>query len=516
MSFLAAIAVDKRQNYILSADKLQEMVGASNLIAATVKKAETLCGDGQVRMVRPVSGEIWVRAENLSVLQDFLFRLRSQLVAADCLTVTFAVVKEKGKPADSFLDLEKELQRQKSNRIASDGTPSSPYFARCRIQPELPANRWQPADRDNRRKLVSNSAARRRKAAGEDPLGPALAAPYQQPEQMRDMASGQENSYVAFIKADVDGLGSMQLTADWNAAGGTLGKSVYDVVKEFSQTIEQNVKLAVDRAIDSRVRPCYQGRIDPVLRLVQAGDDLWLICRREFALPFAAECGTQFTALCRENPVIQAVIQGKEITLSFGVLFAKQGFPLDRQLDLAEELLAGAKARRKTAKSDRDGYIDYFWLDSTGYEGIAAARRHGGGYQLPGAVNPGELGTFRLYTRPWTLAQTGQMLKAAEALKILPARKLHQLSRLLRLGGEFTRVALHQWYAELRTTEQEAVSRALGDLPEPFGIKVMDIYSEDGELPSGPWHKAPHDGIMQTALHELFELTEILAVGVGE
>jgi hypothetical protein len=511
MSFLAAIAVDKRQHYILSADKLQEMVGASHLIAGTVRKAQSLCVPGRVQMVRPVSGEIWVRATNLSDLQCFLFQLRSELVTNDWLNVTFALIEDNGAPGDAFKALEQELQRQKANRISADGAPASPFFARCRIQPELPANHWKPGRDDSRRMLVSRGAAHRKEAAEAEHTDHPLTAPYRRPEQMKHMACGQENSYIALIKADVDGLGGMQMNANWERAAGALDRSVYEVVKEFARAIEQNVKSAVQHAIELRVLPHYLRGFYPVLPLVQAGDDLWLICRREFALQFAAECGARFTALCSDNPVINRVTNDQTVTLSFGVLFAKQGFPLDRQLDLADELLAGAKACRRRNTAGTAGYIDYLWLESSGYEGIHAARQEGGGYLLPGDAHAGGARSYRLCTRPWTLAHTEQMLKAAEPLKKLPTGKLHQLPRILRLGGEFTSIALHEWYSDLRKEEQEALSTALAALPEPFRLKLSNIYSENGKPPSGPW--VDDQGIFQTALLELVELTEILTAG---
>lgn len=494
MSYLAAIAVDKRQHYILSADRLQEMIGASELIASTVTHATQACGAG-VEMVRPVSGEIWVRADDLAKLRSFLFQLRRQLVESEEMQVTFAVIEEPPDPKEAFVAIEHELQRQKANRETADGAPSSPFFARCNIQPELPPNIWRPND-DRGRKLISKAAHHKRVAARKRAHANPAPKPYKEPTQMQHLAASQANSYVALLKSDVDGLGKIQIDAPWSEVGRQFNIGAHEVVRQFTGKIEDAVQEAV-KAASANLPPA---EFYPLLPLVQAGDDLWLVARREIALQFAVDCGAEFSRMCRDE-LVRAVTRGRPLTLSFGVLFAKKGFPMDRQLDLADELLAIAKKRRHDANLE-EGYLDYFWLDSAGYEGVAAARQQAE-YILPLDLDVlgGGSQPYRLHTRPWTLAQTQKFLDAAGELEKLPARKLHQLAPILQMGGEFTRVGLQQWRNGLRGTETEALLDALQTLPAEFGSNLIE----------GAWR--PTDRYFETALVELVELREILASG---
>src|SRR6266542_996719 len=88
-SYLAIVEVDQRQSYILRADKLREMLGASRLIEETVEIAKNSIGPG-VKLIWPVSGVIWLTSSDIPALTESLDKIRRGLHRAG-LSATFGV-----------------------------------------------------------------------------------------------------------------------------------------------------------------------------------------------------------------------------------------------------------------------------------------------------------------------------------------------------------------------------------------------------------------------------------------
>ncbi len=535
MPYLAAIAVDRRQSFILSSDKLQEMKGASRLIEESLSRAKELAKPPEIEVVRPVSGEVWVLAQDLDRLRDYLWRLRAQLVEQLDLSVTFSVVPYNPvaphDPSDGLKtkggQLEEVLRVWKNNRLAEDGSPASPLFARCRIQPERPANYWfghDPKDLEPRRKLLGYGAHIRRERPSEywkqiKQRVPS-ASDWKEPREMQDLKASEGDSYVAFIKADVDDLGSIQRDLDWDDLAKRRNCRSTDVLHGFSEAIDDAVKNAVYDTMKQLARPvpANKGEHFPFLPLVLAGDDVWILCRRNLALKFAVLAGKRFreSAHNEKDERLSGIPDRQNLSISFGVLFAKQGYPIDQQLAMAEQLLESAKEHRKGLPKDKQGCLDYFWLASSAREQVDEARREGGGYRYSD-VQSSEEKQVKLFSAPWTLEEAEQVLDAADQIRRLPKGKLRQLEGILRLGGPLTKLALHRWWSHLRETERTHLKAAFSDpktgspkLPARLSLKEEDFQSKDGSLPRGPWNS---DGT--TVLLDLVEIAEITGKGDG-
>lgn len=508
MGYLAAIAVDRRQNFILGSDKLREMMGASRMIEASVKEAEALAGEkrfgGSVTVIRPVSGEVWVSSGDLPKLAEYLRDLRAKLVGELRMSVTFAVINEDG--TKSFRaacnELEQALREQKSNRAGQDGTPHLPLFARCRVQPDQTANVWSPDAARNdewRRDLVSKGSEIRLEKAKD--YWPELAKEFPDllrfkkhdwPKQLSDLATNESDSYIAFIKGDVDALGSVQMKFDWNGLGGDPKETLEKFSRAIATTVRKAVFAGMAEALGTQIFRQF-----PFLPLVMAGDDIWILADRRFALPFAIRAGQEFARLARESEDITRVTG--ELSISFGVLFAKQGYPIDQQLDLADEILKSAKKFRKHG-ANPGGCIDYFWLASSGRGRLKKAREEGAGYFY---TRERQKKQIALFTRPWTLDDAGKIQECAMKMSELPRNKLRQLDSILRFGGELTGLAMHNWWSRLTLGEQRDLNAALAQLPKHLQPPAP-LFFDGGKLPV-----TFKDN--RTVLLELAELGEIAA-----
>jgi hypothetical protein len=517
--FLAAVEVDQRQRFILEADKLQEMLGASRIIGESMHAAEqAVKRHPEVRLAWRVSGVQWLLADDLGALGKCLWEIRQGLLEDLSLSASFAIVEwEDGTPFKAATGaLELRMREKKDAKCGEDGSPASPWFAQCRLQPHKPANVWVPDKKaaiDERRRLVSAEADLRRKKAkayrAEWKAKFSFSGFYEDPEDFEDFVESDADSYIALVKADVDGMGRLLAQLDWDKLANSLGVDAPAAALSFSGAVDRCVRESLAESVNSITETAKKVEQPfPILPIVVAGDDLWVLARKSKAYAFALEMGTQFACKARDDGTLKAALEvsglaGKDLTFSFGILFAKQGYPFDAQLDLAEELVHSAK---KLRRSQTEGCLDFQWLESSGRETVEEARRQGYEYREAGAGAP----TYRLYTRPWTLSDARSMREAAEALGKagIARRKLHQLGDILRMGGDLSLLAIHQWWSRLERSEQSELVKALAMMPEPWKVASAQLAGVEGKLPLGPWRK--NGDAHECALLELVELAEIL------
>jgi len=121
MAFIAAIEIDKRQQIIVAADKMKEMLGGSWTIAETRKLAETLVPQGAgVTLIKVASGDIWMRAEELVDLETCLWQFRQKIVYELGLPCSFAIVEERSRspiPALNYPSLFARLKMRRAERL---------------------------------------------------------------------------------------------------------------------------------------------------------------------------------------------------------------------------------------------------------------------------------------------------------------------------------------------------------------------------------------------------------------
>jgi hypothetical protein len=487
--YLASLEVDQRQRLILQADKLQEMLGASRLIEQTVEVARRiLAAREDIKLVTPVSGVLRFQAADLQELGQFLWELRLEIVEKLHLPSTFTIQAAKDLFKPSVDGLEERVRGNKDAKTGEVSRPASPLFAQCQIQPHLSANIWTPKDWRNtdkrRRSLVSHESEQR-----EDQAGETFSEQFQNfaalqefrkkhassvwnvlPKEFADLATGSEDSYVAFVKADGDGMGRLLMQLDWDKLRPGAGA---DACREFSEAVERclndSTKTAVDEVTNGREYSKHNRF--PVAPLVRAGEDYWIVCRRNLAFPLAIALGNAYAELASTGIIEEARsgvadLKDERLTLSFGILFAKQGFPFEAQLHMAEALVKSAKRFRSQHQPEpgkKTGCLDYYWLESSAREDVIEYR------DSTLRIRDGA-GEFLLYTTPWTLPEAQSFWNAAEKLKSakFPSRKLKQLETILRLGADFSDLAFEQWRRMLRQGEWESLVAALKLLPARF------------------------------------------------
>jgi len=512
--YLALVEVDQRQNFILRADKLREMLGASQLIGETIPIAKGSLNHG-VKLIWGVSGVLWLTSEELFPLKETLGKIRREFRVRG-LSATFAIGDYTDSSLDSALkELQKRMRILKNAKSGEDASPRSPFFAQCSIQGQLSANQWWPERPQTRRRLISDDSAVRLREGDEYRRNKHIAELQKKYKgKLEDfddlvLSDSSSDSYISLCKADVDALGRLLLKVNWaDLAEALTGSpdgvpcSPEEAADRFSHALCTVIEGAVWPTIEklvARDRNAGDHKKDtclPILPLVVAGDDIWILCRRDMAFPLAVHLSRYFEETAAKNEVLQTAIRlfqpQEPLSLSFGLLFAKKGFPFDAQLELAEELERGAKTYRRELEL-KSGCIDYHWLESSGRETIERARE--AGYSIPDAND-----TFWLITRPWTVRDGEKMLEAAHLMLKIPRRKRHQLDTILRYGAQLSDLAYVRWLRGLTGNERNGFNSVLAAIPE-------HLRPADG----GPWFFDRGKPCYKSCLAELAQLAEVVA-----
>jgi hypothetical protein len=284
-------------------------------------------------------------------------------------------------------------------------------------------------------------------------------------QELKDLVG---SGYLALIHADGNGVGS--------GAGKPEGKRA-----EFFHRNRVLLRRAVQKAIDAHC-PDDEG-LAPLLPLMLGGDDLLLVCRAETAMPFVV---TLCEALASFQP---ESIDGFELTLGVGVVFAKHTIPIYRVHEVAEQLAGSAKRRFRglqDAGAKGRSVVDWAVYSTAWVDDPEEVRRRD---WLRGKGDDARV----LSQRPVDVLGEGLgtlqgLVLATSKLENAPRTQLRYLVDQLPRGRSLSELA----FAELSKEARGALDEA--------GVKT-------------PWRRTPNNGPWLTELLDLVEIAEIARLG---
>jgi hypothetical protein len=477
MPYLASVEVDQRQTFIHQADTLQEIVGASKLISYSVKLGRDISAKHPgVEVVWPVSGVLRLLGNNRDELAHCVAELRDA-IEADGLAVSASLIERTADYDADLFDLERRVRKWKDSKTGAVAVPTLPYFAPCGIQPQLYAQHWRESCQAGRRELLSwQSKTRRDRRNERDPefYWGLHMDEFAIPEDFDDLVISESDSYIALIKADVDGLGRLLSDLRFESVKKHRNDTAENIGREFTEhlwvMLRSSVQEAFNQLYTRTKNACY-----PFRPLVVAGDDLLILSQRHLALELAAGIAHDYAVRAAQDSFLQeafaacGLTRDEPVTLSCGVLFLKKGFPFDAAAEMAEDLVRSAKDYRRSL-AFKEGCVDFHWLASSGRERITDCRCAGERYVDSNGIENA------LYTRPWTLSAVGPFVEAARMLADFPRRKLKQLDTIVRLDGSLAELAYEQWWSGLTSSERSDFSRAFGVIEWPAGSGRPDLW----------------------------------------
>ncbi len=353
--YLYGASIQGIQDFIFKTNKLAEIVGASELVEqiCTQKFLEvSKLNEDNVAILQIAAGnvkcEFTDEAKLASVVRNFPFEVQKM---APGITISQAVVEIEG---DDYLqNLEEKLKVQR-NKISKPLEIGFMGLERARrtgdIAFEIIKNEFiDEATYIKKQVTIASSKEFEneksketlfRKIAGFDVKNADIAF------NIEDITASGENSWIAVIHADGNGLGQILQQKGKEISANNKNKA-------FSKAIEEATKKAVQRVFkelieDTKSEWNKDGKYRyPIRPVVLGGDDLTVIIRADLALDFTNKFLRYFEEISKTEFASLKIAGIEGLSACAGIAFVKNSYPLHYALDLAEELCKDAKKKVK-------------------------------------------------------------------------------------------------------------------------------------------------------------------------
>jgi hypothetical protein len=365
--YLVAAEADRIQDLVFGPSRLREVVGASQLLSGFCQEVHEelmnpkqygldesdilVCGGGsfRVRFSDPQRAEAFCR----ELPDDYYRRTGATLTVAKEI-----IGYEPGGFQQACEDAHQSLRRAKAKRRATGASSQLPLVAVCASCGVGMAAKHEVLGTDvpNERPNYVCSACRGKSKARDrltflEPFEKATYAALgeeSQPCVTMTEAIGELDArhYVAYLKADVNGFGTLFQACRNEQDLKDLSQFVADAMP---LSLSKPAAQVVERAREvRRHRQGIEHRRLPVLPLIMAGDDCFILLPAPWAIDFAQRfCATFSQQLTDKATNLGLLDHGQRVTISAAVVICKQGYPHKLAHHRAERLLADAKHHAK-------------------------------------------------------------------------------------------------------------------------------------------------------------------------
>lgn len=313
---------------------------------------------------------------------------------------------------------------------------------------------------------------------------------HKRPDDFSSIAgSSRRSGYIALIYADGNNMGRVVRRLDTPGSYRSLAHGVDELLSRVTYiSLMKQVRQRPDR---------------PLFELLMAGgDDLMLVCAADCAFPVVLDLVEGFE---KYSPPLLGIIEseswvksrsrppigGREaidfLSLSVGVVVAREDFPMAAMRDLAASLQKRAKQRSFEAQGR--GAVDFMVVTGPGSRSVEWLREEV--LTQRGFAFPPEEGQYRLTRRPYLAPELRALLEHARGLKEVrfPPGQLHTM---------FQAVFESPSQASLVTVQ------ALGRLRARPREKLLEFFQQAGCNVPYPWRE--RDGYRDTPLVDLVEI----------
>lgn len=323
--YLYGASVQGIQGFIFQTNKLEDIVGASELVERACTKVFDEFREDNREPILNAAGNVKYEFHSEAALRKAVLLYPKRVMEeAPGITVSQAVVEYNDENFDKAVnELESRLRAQR-NRQAKSLTMGCMAMERSR-KTGLPAVKKDKGDyvdegTDAKRQAADNESLFK-KLHGEDTC-------FKRVLNLNQLTD--KNDWIAIIHADGNGLGEIVSKI-----------KEPEKLSDFSRNLDKSTIAAAHSAC----KEIHEGRENgPALirPIVIGGDDLTVICRADVAVPFVKKYLQYFEKETKENI-------GSKLTACAGISFVKASYPFYFGYDLAEALCSEAK---KDAKSD--------------------------------------------------------------------------------------------------------------------------------------------------------------------
>ena len=303
--YLYGASVQGIQGFIFATNKLQEIVGASEIVKSVAKEFEDISGykEGNTNILINTAGNIKAIFNNREDCQKVVLEFGKIIQQkAYGISISQAVVNFDGDISKSIDNLEKNLKTQRNK-------PSIPLDISLNITKLNPRTAKPLINKDN--DIASNQKLKGNEKFYKD--NPSVT-------EFKDF-SYMKNSKgkIAVIHIDGNGLGK-------------LIPKLKDKLSSFSRELDKATKQAVKDAKDDSMH---------IREVIVGGDDVTVICNANDALTFTKNFLDNFEINTKEIKELDGICEG--LTACAGIAYCNEKYPFHYAVDLAEALCGVAK-----------------------------------------------------------------------------------------------------------------------------------------------------------------------------
>jgi len=472
--FLALLEVDKIQGYVFATNKLREIRGASSLLSE-INEVETLkilkkkyssaeCPilsvGGMTKVVFDNKDDTQARA----FLNEMERVYRERLISA---SVTTHIEPINGDFPSALSKGEKAIRVKKESKQYSFQLNTSPYHKRCSLCGIYPAVKKSWDQYDEKYDWLCASCLAKREQKRELKIYEEIIKKFKEeskkvddfPYQLSQIGKvSQKEGYMGFIMADANRMGEKLRKI----------KSPEELSQFAGKFAEINQQCLIDAICNAFKNTNLEGNLLPVNILIFGGDDTVMVTTADTAIKIAVEYCEKFQK-CTQN------VLSDEISISAGVVIAKDSYPINSYIALGEELLKLAKRKNRhclaTDKKEETGTIDYKVVTASSAEPIRITRYKEEYYQRNGDE-------FYLTSKPYTLEDMKKLVSFCVRFKEsnFPRNKIKSLEKILRLGRETSILE----FSTLKSRLPEKQERLMNDFLQQFKLVNQMPWKKDG------------------------------------
>jgi len=315
--YLYGASIQGIQGFIFETNKLQEIVGASEIIKGIEKSFKKKITKYNTKFIMSAAGNMKAVFDIKDELQEFLHSFKKEvLTSAYGVTFSEAVVKIKNDEPDSNERtlLEERLKIQR-NRVE---IPLDMSLNITKLAPSTAKSAVKVIKTKEKEEFLDKASYQKRKANENF---------YKDKPRNKEFKSisdfSNSKNKVAVVHIDGNGLG-------------VLVKNLKTPISEFSQSLDNATKEAFKLSRDDSM---------DIREVILGGDDVTVICNANNALEFTKKFLENFEKQTKDK-------LGNKLTACAGIAICNEKYPFHYAVDLAEELCSIAKKDAKKINQD--------------------------------------------------------------------------------------------------------------------------------------------------------------------
>ena len=314
MAYLYGASVQGIQDFIFKTNRLQEIVGASEIVKRVAKEFELLSGykEGDSHILLNAAGNIKAIFDDKGLLEKVVLEFSKHIQQkAYGITISQAVVKiSDAYTQEDINELERRLKIQRNKPgIPLDSSINMTHLAPATAKPATKYSKIQ-----NKTVAIDKATEQKRGAYQR------FLADNPRNKEFSNISDFSNNkNKIAIIHADGNGLGQ-------------LIPKIGNSLSSFSVALDHATKEAFDKARDESMS---------IREIVLGGDDVTVICNANDALPFIERFLTHFEEETSKIEELKGIVS--HLTACAGIAYCNEKYPFHYAVDLAEKLCGVAK-----------------------------------------------------------------------------------------------------------------------------------------------------------------------------